>query len=421
MPPRYGYHAPLHQDTNDSSYDAGRAVVQVNDSRSQLGSSSGLGSRGGIGRNTSLRSVLTLPPYNPEARETERVLGREGERDGIDVVLELRTAEEEESLRNAEMEQLYQIRQLRRTWNAQREERREARREARARGDVATLERLRDEAQAARDNTELDALRRELEDIKAERDGRASVVSYADVGVARHDGTRLRAGSVSSVEQVGLLSDAESMAQGGGGPSPHLEPGSAAGGGRNRSSSAASVVSAWQHRRVTSNSSVLGIDTEVARASSPPGVVRSREGSPPALLGGRQSRRQSEQRADAIDEVDLGDEMMPPRYDDVERISIRSATATPTPAPSQVPDEPPPGYSSSGGQRVQAREGQQVGLAILMADGDEGEQERNQNRRRRSDRVVIEEEEEGGRGGGGPRLPLADVPQIVVEPSRPVS
>ena len=67
-----------------------------------------------VDRNTSVRSVMTLPAYRPKATEQELVLGREGERDGIDIVVELQTAEDEEALRDEEMEALYQIRAARR-------------------------------------------------------------------------------------------------------------------------------------------------------------------------------------------------------------------------------------------------------------------------------------------------------------------
>jgi hypothetical protein len=53
-------------------------------------------------RNTSVRSVMTLPAYRQKATDTEQVLGREGERDGIDVVVEFPTAEDEEAMRDDE-------------------------------------------------------------------------------------------------------------------------------------------------------------------------------------------------------------------------------------------------------------------------------------------------------------------------------
>ncbi|KAF2785605.1 hypothetical protein K505DRAFT_6412, partial [Melanomma pulvis-pyrius CBS 109.77] len=94
----------------------------------------------GVDRNTSVRSVMTLPAYSPAARENEQILGREGERGGIDTVLEFpETNDDEEQRREGEMESLYQIRLARRREAAEREERRQARREARARGDTAAL------------------------------------------------------------------------------------------------------------------------------------------------------------------------------------------------------------------------------------------------------------------------------------------
>ena len=100
-----------------------------------------------VDRHASVRSVMTLPAYSRSVRENEQVLGREGERAGIDVVLEQpETAEEEEQRREEEMQSLYQIRLQRRQEIADRETRRQERRDARARGDTATLERLRQES-----------------------------------------------------------------------------------------------------------------------------------------------------------------------------------------------------------------------------------------------------------------------------------
>ncbi|KKY19079.1 putative peptide n-myristoyl transferase [Diplodia seriata] len=96
-----------------------------------------------VNRNTSIRSVMTLPAYSPAVRENERILGREGDRAGIDVVVEFpETMEEEEEVRDREMESLYQIRVARRQEQAEREDRRRRRREARQRGDLETLAQL---------------------------------------------------------------------------------------------------------------------------------------------------------------------------------------------------------------------------------------------------------------------------------------
>src|SRR5271155_1825429 len=69
----------------------------------------------GIDRNTSVRSVMTLPAYSQSPKESEQVIGREGERAGMDTVVEFpEDPAEEEARREEEMESLYQIRQARR-------------------------------------------------------------------------------------------------------------------------------------------------------------------------------------------------------------------------------------------------------------------------------------------------------------------
>ncbi|KAL2353034.1 hypothetical protein BJ546DRAFT_165501 [Cryomyces antarcticus] len=157
-----------------------------------------------VDRNTSVRSIMTLPAYSSAARPNERILGREGERAGIDMVVEYpETMEEEEGRREEEMESLYQIRLARRQEIAAREERRRLRREARERGDEATLEALRQEsrlraesaASLSATNISPAAMIAEHHAAQKERERRVSSVSYAELGVARHDGTRLRANS----------------------------------------------------------------------------------------------------------------------------------------------------------------------------------------------------------------------------------
>ncbi len=166
-----------------------------------------------VDRNTSLRSIMTLPAYRQKPSEEEHVLGREGERDGIDVVVELPTAEDEEALREDEMDALYQIRLARRRQLAEREERRQARREARLRHDIVALQEIRDQTRVAAEGAvqEIEELRGEHERQKDKRHRAVSSVSYHDVGIARHDGSRIRANSTES-ERVGLLSDAASIA-----------------------------------------------------------------------------------------------------------------------------------------------------------------------------------------------------------------
>ncbi|QDS72813.1 hypothetical protein FKW77_006653 [Venturia effusa] len=160
---------------------------------------------GGVDRNTSVRSVMTLPAYSSAPRASEQVIAREGERGGVDVVLEFpETIDEEEQRRDHEMESLYQIRAARRAEQAEREERRIARREARARGDYAELQRLQAEARrraesaTSGDTVTSAALIAQHQANQQERERRVSAVQYGNLGVLRHDGTRLRAGSTDS-------------------------------------------------------------------------------------------------------------------------------------------------------------------------------------------------------------------------------
>lgn len=163
----------------------------------------------GVDRNTSVRSVMTLPSYSRSVRENERVLGREGERAGMDNVVELpETQDEEETQRNEEMESLYQIRLARRAEAAEREARRQARREARARGDTIALAEIRRRAEEAADQSVSQLLIAEHQGRNRER--RVSSVAYGDLGVARHDGTRVRANSHDSDNRP-LLDSAASI------------------------------------------------------------------------------------------------------------------------------------------------------------------------------------------------------------------
>ncbi|KAF7597284.1 hypothetical protein BBP40_008126 [Aspergillus hancockii] len=157
-----------------------------------------------VRRETSVRSVITLPAYSSSPKPTEQVIAREGERGGMDVVVEFpETAEEEETRREDLMEALYQMRQQRRQEIAERETRREERREARARGDYIRLEQLRMESRARTQsrssangsNTNLSAVTNLTEQQNRGRDRRISSVSYAALGYVRHDGSRMRTAS----------------------------------------------------------------------------------------------------------------------------------------------------------------------------------------------------------------------------------
>lgn len=157
---------------------------------------------------------MTLPAYSKSVRENERVLAREGERGGIDTVVEAsETAEEEENRREEEMESLYQIRVQRRREITEREERREARRDARRREDYTTLAAMRQESVwRAQQRVTAGAAAMIAEHRRNSRERRVSAVAYGDLGVARHDGTRLRANSTDSDNRP-LLDSAASMSE----------------------------------------------------------------------------------------------------------------------------------------------------------------------------------------------------------------
>ncbi|OAG35606.1 hypothetical protein AYO21_10213 [Fonsecaea monophora] len=181
----------------------------------------GAGAGAGVDRNTSVRSVITLPAYSRTPKDSEQVIGREGERGGMDTVVEFpETADEEETRREDQMESLYQIRVARRREIAEREERRRERREARERGDTARLEQLRRESrQRANESTtsvnggvSVSAATLIAEHQSRGRERRVSSVAYASLGEVRHDGTRIRANSNDS-ERGGLLSGAAPMGE----------------------------------------------------------------------------------------------------------------------------------------------------------------------------------------------------------------
>ncbi|KAI9727837.1 MAG: hypothetical protein M1834_007883 [Cirrosporium novae-zelandiae] len=165
-----------------------------------------------VDRHTSVRSVMTLPAYAPVPRETEQIIAREGERAGMDMVVEFpETVGEEEVRREEEMESLYQIRLARRREIAEREERRRQRREARENHDWARLEELRQQSRLRADSNAVDSAVLLAEHQSRGRDRRISQVSYADIGLARHDGTRVRPDSIDSSDDRPLLDSAASM------------------------------------------------------------------------------------------------------------------------------------------------------------------------------------------------------------------
>ncbi|CEJ55577.1 hypothetical protein PMG11_01828 [Penicillium brasilianum] len=172
-----------------------------------IGTNNNSNNSNGPRRETSIRSIITLPPYSASPKPTEQIIAREGERAGMDMVVEFpETAEEQESRREDQMEALYQLRVQRRQELADRETRRRERREARARGDSIRLEQLNEETrarsrrrrEATESNTSLTASAVIADHQSRERDRRIASVSYADLGHVRHDGSRLRADSHAS-------------------------------------------------------------------------------------------------------------------------------------------------------------------------------------------------------------------------------
>lgn len=242
---------------------------------------------------------MTLPAYNPTPHPHERLIAREGERAGVDTVIEFpETADEEELRREQEMDSLYQIRQARRQEIAERNERRRVRAEARAAGDWARLEQLRLQSQLrtrARAGSASSAASSTLEQPgisipprngnvstssliadhnarAASRDRRVSSVSYADLGLARHDGTRIRADSVDS-DHCPLLGSAASM---GGGINQDRTPPSSRRGSLFHTHT-------FQHNRAPSAESFQTTTSSLAGEITPQTSSADRSGSDPAM------------------------------------------------------------------------------------------------------------------------------------------
>lgn len=174
----------------------------------------------GVRRETSIRSIMTLPPYSPNPKPTEQIIAREGERGGMDMVVEYpETAEEQETRREEQMDSLYQLRLQRRQELADREARRRERREARSRGDSTRLEQLAAESRArsqarrpgSNASSGVNVAAALAEHQSRERNQRISSVSYAEIGHVRHDGSRLRADSHDSDRHPLLQQDSASM------------------------------------------------------------------------------------------------------------------------------------------------------------------------------------------------------------------
>ena len=154
----------------------------------------------GIARSTSERSVLTLPAYTSSARPTERIVGREGERAGVDVVLEYPvTAEEAESRRQEEIASLYNIRLARQAEREAREEHAEEqqrrtqpyRQSGSSMLDVTTPSQTQIRNSTGNESTSSETLLANHQAALLNSERRTSSVAYSCVGVAHHDGTRI--------------------------------------------------------------------------------------------------------------------------------------------------------------------------------------------------------------------------------------
>jgi len=303
------------------------------------------------------------------------------------------TVDEEEQHREAEMEALYQVRLARRRENEEREERRRLRREARERGDYVALRELQAQGTAAttanRGRT-VEELRAEHDRIKKERQRAVSSVSYGDLGVARHDGTRLRANSDES-ERQGLLGDAASMAT-------------------------SQIPGASFHRRDRSASSVLSIDTTGSDFPSP-GLTRSRGNSRAESPFMASLEDADEGQAGSSPEIINHEDIPPHSPPGYEHISLDTPQAERPRM--QYPVEPPPDYSSP-------VVGRGEGPPRIGEDGDLGSRRTSRtgsllNSRRISTASNVSERRASWRLSRGlPSLRLSPLPSIQVDLSSPI-
>ena len=192
----------------------------------------------------SIQSIVTLPPYHISPLPSETLIAREGERGGVDTVVEYpEDGYQTEERREEEMQTIFEIREARRREQNERAARRAERAAAVAEKnwrrvrqmDAETRARLRsiDQSPAASFNrdrnhssTGLETGLGELQPDSAllivqlqairdrnSRSKRIGSVSYAELGVARHDGTRIRGDSVDSDHRP-LLDSASSIGRG---------------------------------------------------------------------------------------------------------------------------------------------------------------------------------------------------------------
>ena len=290
----------------------------------------------------------------------------------MDVVVDYQTEQDLEALRETEMDALYQLRAARRQQVQEREELRRQRREAQQRQDYAALSDIRSRARAASNsnNDAVEELRRDIDQAKENRQRSASSVSYAELGVARHDGTRLRASSQES-ERMGLLADAADM-----GNAPR------------------SGANSPMPQQLRSASPVISVDGDFPS----PGLSRTQDRSSAASRlsypGGRAGS------SPELVESDLGVEAMPPpEYENVSLDDDDNIARSTTPMHEPPPDYPGPYRSDSGRSQRSAGRPASVGTHPSPDRDDEAR----------------------GRGVGGiPQLPslrIGRLPTITVEPS----
>ena len=371
---------------DDNTYDPSNSTILTNTSTSYAPSTEvPTSSNADVDRRVSVRSIMTLPPYRYAPNFDERLIAREGERAGVDTVVEYPESEDEiEARREEEMQTLFEIRQARRREAAEREERRQQRREAREQGDWARLRQLEEESRArarARSNasmltagsaatsqTNLNAgLQVDsaflIAELASQREAgaskrRVSEVSYADLGLARHDGTRIRADSVESDHRP-LLDSAASMA-GSRNLSRQSSPGRWAGirVGHGRNTSDASALS------------IMTVDSDLADGANTPRTTATRSGSdenaPPHLQLTPQS---------AIDLADIPS-IEPPGYED-EHASPTGEEAPPYESPILARGEGHPGINTlppSRTERAQVSNAQNLAGIALANQGVSGSQ-----------------------------------------------
>lgn len=316
----------------------------------------------------SIRSIITLPAYRPSPNPDERLIAREGERAGVDTVIEFpETVDEEEARREEDMQALYNIRQARRREIEERNERRRQRHEARAAGDWARLEQLRlDDQRRARaradsagsssshlatstiggptessTNASSSTLIAEHNVRMASRDRRVSSVSYADLGLARHDGSRIRADSIDSDHRP-LLDSAAGMGAGGAGTGPTTSRR-----GSLWNTGGHPLLSQHHHSRAASAESVAMSDSDF------PSTSLGRQITPSASSGDRTGSLDSSHRPDGVrtpsgsvsESSPPPNLTQPPPTEEPPRYEETRAVPEVAPLQSDIDDEAPP-YSS---------------------------------------------------------------------------